>query len=238
MGKRELVLVCAFVVLGIAVYQFTAPPRPPGSEGVTIGSIIRSLRRGVRGARATSTTDSTRTVAVAADATVLRLSISRVSDVTIAGEDRADIAAALHVVGRGYDESEARAAAGSVKLKIEPAGGAVVVSLDIANAVSLPRSVPPPQVTLTLTVPRRLSAHMDPHFGRLIVSNLADAEIMASRGETRVTGIAARLQLTHAGGALDIADTGSPKLTPRTTPASFKQSAAAPTTEPTPRDPT
>jgi len=45
MGKRELVLVVGFVLLGVVVYQFTAPPPPPGSEGFSVGGLIRHIRR-------------------------------------------------------------------------------------------------------------------------------------------------------------------------------------------------
>ena len=48
MGKRELVLISLFVVIGIVVYQFTAPPPPPGSEGVTFGGIVGKLKREIQ----------------------------------------------------------------------------------------------------------------------------------------------------------------------------------------------
>ena len=58
MGKRELVLIAVFVVLGFCVYQLTAPPPPPGSEGVSIGGIFRNMRRDVQGARESAASDS------------------------------------------------------------------------------------------------------------------------------------------------------------------------------------
>src|SRR6516225_5321646 len=99
MGKRELVLVVAFAVLGIVVYQFTAPAPPPGSEGFSIGGLIRNVRRGVQGPRETASADSSQSAAVPATVNELRLNISRASDITITGEDRTDIAASLHVTG-------------------------------------------------------------------------------------------------------------------------------------------
>src|SRR5262249_58003991 len=97
MGKRELVLVAGFVLLGIAVYQFTAPPPPPGTEGFSFGRLLRNIRREVKGPRETASADSSQTVAVPASTSMLRLSVVRMSDVTITGEDRNDIAASLHV---------------------------------------------------------------------------------------------------------------------------------------------
>src|SRR5262245_25574518 len=114
MGKRELVLVSVFVLLGIVVYQFTAPPPPPGSEGVSVGGIFRSIRRGIEGARESATADSTQTAAVPASVSMLRIVVPRVSDLTVTGEDRPDISATLHVTARGFDQAEAKANARAV----------------------------------------------------------------------------------------------------------------------------
>jgi len=122
MGKRELVLIVAFVLLGICVYQFTAPPPPPGSEGISVSGIFRNMKRGIRGARESASADSTQTIPVGADVTALRVNIVRPGDLTVAGEDRADIAAELHVTARGYDQAEAKAAADATKLRIERSG--------------------------------------------------------------------------------------------------------------------
>src|ERR1700720_1042882 len=118
MGKRELVLIAVFAVLGIGVYQVTAPPPPPGSEGFSIGGIFRNMRRGIRGAREVATVDSRQAVPVDPSVNALRINIPRPSDITIAGEDRSDIAAELHTTGRGYDPGEAKANADAAKLKV------------------------------------------------------------------------------------------------------------------------
>ena len=81
-----------------------------------------------------------------------------------------------------------------------------MVSLDNSAARRLPRNNGISQMVIVLKVPRRLALRMEPHSGRLVVSQLAAAEIMGSRGETRLTGIAGRVVLTHSGGALEIAD--------------------------------
>ena len=106
MGKRELVLISVFVVLGICVYQVTAPPPPPGSEGISLSGIFRNMKRGVQGARESATADSQQTAPVDAAVKELRVNISRSSDVTVTGEDRSDVAAELHATARGYDQAE------------------------------------------------------------------------------------------------------------------------------------
>src|SRR5260221_5510638 len=101
MGKRELVLIVAFVLLGICVYQFTAPPPPPGSEGISLSGIFRNMKRGVQGARESATTDSEQTVSVAPNVKELRLNITRPGELTVAGEDRQDVAVEMHTTARG-----------------------------------------------------------------------------------------------------------------------------------------
>jgi len=55
MGKRELLLIVAFAVVGLIVYQVTAPAPPAGSRSVTVGGVIEKLRRAARGNRSSST---------------------------------------------------------------------------------------------------------------------------------------------------------------------------------------
>jgi hypothetical protein len=223
MGKRELVLISVFVVLGICVYQLTAPPPPPGSEGISLSAIFRNMKRGIQGARESATADSQQTAAVDAAVKELRVNIGRSNDLTVTGEDRTDVAAELHVTARGYDQAEAKGAANATTLKIERIGDALVIALDNAAAGSLPRNNGISQMVIVLKVPRRLALRMEPHSGRLVASNLASAEIMGSRGETRLSGFSGRLVLTHSSGALEIADAGSLKLNTRNSRGSVKR---------------
>ena len=41
MGKRELLLVVGFVIVGVVVYQVTAPPPAPGERGFSLGAVDR-----------------------------------------------------------------------------------------------------------------------------------------------------------------------------------------------------
>ena len=207
-------LVIGFVLLGAVVYQLTAPPPPPGSEGFSFSALARNIRREVKGPRETATVDSSQTMAVPASVSTLRLTIARVSDVTITGEDREDLAATLHVVGRGFDQAEATAAAKGPKVKIEASGDAIAVSLDFAGA-PISRTQPPPMLSLTLLVPKRLALRAEQHIGRFLVSNIAGAEIMGSRGETKISSIATAVRVTHTSGALEVASVPALKLTAR-----------------------
>jgi hypothetical protein len=215
MGKRELVLVAVFVVLGIGVYQVTAPPPPPGSEGVSVSGIFRNIRRTIHGSRDAASADSAQTVPVDASVKELRVNLSRWNDITVEGEDRTDVAAEMHATARGFDPAEAKAAAEASRLKLERVGGALVVSLDNSPARALPRSSYISQMAIVLKVPRRLTLRMEPHTGLLIAGKLAGADIIGSRGETRIIGFTGRVAVTHSGGSLEIEDVPSLKLNAR-----------------------
>jgi hypothetical protein len=222
MGKRELVLILVFVGLGFLVYQLTAPPPPPGSEGVSLSGIFRNMKRGIQGARESATVDAQETAAVPPNVKELRINITRPGDLTVAGEDRSDIAFEMHTTARGYDQAEAKAAASAPKLKVETVGDALVVSLDNSAERALPRNRSMPQMSFALKVPRRLTLRAEPHNGRFIVSKLAGAEIMGSRGETRLTGFTGRVAVTHSGGTLEIDDLPALKLNARNSRATIK----------------
>jgi len=214
MGKRELVLIAAFVVLGVAVYQFTAPPPPPGSDTGGIASIFRNMRRNMAGSREVATADANAAIAVPKNAKEFRVNLaSWLSDVTITGETRDDVTLEMHVTGRGFDQPEAKAEAASVKPKLETVGDAIVASLDAAQRRPGPHR--PLQITLTIKAPSRLALRVEPHLGHLSVSGLAGAVILSSRGETTISRIDGPLQLTHGGGPLDIDGAPSLKLNAR-----------------------
>jgi len=223
MGKRELVLIAVFVVLGIGVYQLTAPPPPPGSEGFSFSGMFQRMKREVQGSRESAAAHSQETVSVDASLRELRVNLTRSNDLTIAGEEREDVSAEFNVTGRGFDQAEAKIAAEALKLKVERVGDALVVSLDNSAARSLPRNTNISQLVILLKVPRRLALRVEPHAGRLIVSHVAGAEIMGSRGETRVAGMSGRLVLTHTGGPLELEDLPSLKLNSRNSRGSIKQ---------------
>ena len=227
MGKRELVLIAIFVVLGTLVYNFTAPPAAPGSEDVSLGGIFNKVRRGIQGSRETAPAQWTETIAIDSGVRQIRVNVSRPNDMTVTGEDRADIAAELRAVGRGYDQAEARAAAATARLKLERSGDAVVVSFDPAAQRALPKNARIDQLAIVLKVPRRLAIRVEPRTGRFIATNLASAEVMGSRGETRIGQIDGHLQLTHSGGRLEVEQVRSLKLSARSSRGSVKNVAAA-----------
>ncbi len=137
----------------------------------------------------------------------------------------------MHATARGFDQAEAKAAANATTLKVERVGDALVVSLDNSAARSLPRNSGISQMMIVLKVPRRLALRVEPHVGRLVASQLAGAEVMGSRGETRLVGFAGRVALTQSGGPLEVEDVSSLKLNARNSRGTVKNVAGAVTVD-------
>jgi hypothetical protein len=215
MGKRELLLVAAFVIVGALVYQFTAPPPAPGERSFSLSQLLANVRREVRGNRASADTTTTVTHAVPASATDLRLTVGRM-DVTITGEDRSDIAAELHVRSTGYDVPEAERLAKETILKLDDAGASILAKVEYPEDGRQ-------TATMTLKVPARLAIRLDPGSGDTKISNVAAVELMNARGDTQVANIADRVTANQSGGELRVTDAGSVKITTRGSDATIER---------------
>ena len=208
MGKRELLLVIAFAIVGVVVYQITAPPPPPGSEGFSVSRIIQGMRRGIQGNRAVAEIDKTRIEQVDPAVQELRFLLP-MTQLTVIGEDRDDAEIQMHVTSRAYDEAEARRTAEATTVPVTRAGPSLII------AVKYP---PEGRQTgkLTLKVPKRLRMRLEPMGGgKLDVSNLAGVEVMGMNGDTSVKNIRGPVTMTHRGGSLTIDGAASLKLTAR-----------------------
>ena len=221
MGKRELVLVAVFLVMGIVVYQVTAPPAAPGSSGVSFGGIVQKLKREVQGSREQATSTSRQTKVVDPGVRLVRLNIPRNNTLAITGSDRTDITVEMEVTGRGFDQAEAKAAASAAGVKLEQAGDAIAVTT-VFPARESNRGGFVSDATVTVLLPKRLLVRLEPHAGRLTVSDVAGVEVMGSRGETRVTRSAGHVIVNHTGGRLEIDAVPSLKLTTRNSNAKIR----------------
>ena len=206
MGKRELLLVAAFVVIGVVVYQATAPAGDPNRRGWSFGGIVEQIRREVRGNQAR--TQVTKSEIIPVPATLREIKIERFpSEVVIVGEERADIALEYKVDSRGYDDAEAVRTANETKVTVDEAGEMLRLTV-----------VYPPDgrqtVTMSLKVPKRLALRLDEKGSRLTVSHLAAVTIGgAGRGETVISEIAGLVQVNQRGSAITVANVGSLRLT-------------------------
>ena len=201
MGKRELLLVICFVVVGVVVYQVTAPTPAPGERGLSLGRLIEAARREVGGNRAMAELTTTTTHALTSEITELRITGS-ISEVEVLGEDRSDIESTLFVNSRAYNDAEAKQYAAESKL----------VADQTASALILRMQFPTPgrqRSTVKLKVPARLRIRVEPGSGTLDVKNVAAVEIAGTRGEVTLSQIAGRVDVSHRGGEVTIQDAGS-----------------------------
>ena len=201
MGKRELLLVICFVVVGVVVYQVTAPTPAPGERGLSLGRLIEAARREVGGNRAMAELTTTTTHALTSEITELRITGS-ISEVEVQGEDRSDIESTLFVNSRAYNDAEAKQYAAESKL----------VADQTASALILRMQFPTPgrqRSTVKLKVPARLRIRVEPGSGTLDVKNVAAVEIAGTRGEVTLSQIAGRVDVSHRGGEVTIQDAGS-----------------------------
>jgi hypothetical protein len=208
MGKRELLLVIAFAVVGVVVYQLTAPPPPPGSQGFSVGALIQHMRRGIQGNRAVAELDRTHVEPVDADVQELRF-LLRPTELTLEGEDRTDAEIHMHVTSHAFDDAEAKRTADATALSVTRAGNALVFAINYPRE-GLQRA------KLSLKVPKRLRLRLEPMGGgKLDVTNLASIEVMGVSGDTSIKRVSGLVTLNHRSGSLAIDGAGSLKLTTR-----------------------
>jgi hypothetical protein len=204
MGKRELLLVAAFVLAGALVYHVTAPPPAAGERSFSFSQIFEHVRRVVRGNRASAEATTITTHPV--DPSVAELKVSAGGEIAIVGEDRTDIEAELRVHSNGFDEDEAQQLVKATVLKVETAGST------LAASVSYPQAGTQRLLNLRLKIPARLLVRLEGNAASLTVTGVAGVET-ASRSEARISKIAGRVSGTHRGGELSVSDSGSVRLT-------------------------
>jgi hypothetical protein len=205
MGKRELLLIVAFVVVGAIVYQITAPAEAPGERHTSIGQIIQNIERGVQGNRARAAVTTTSTFAVAPTVDELRLALTS-GEITIVGEDRADIQAELQAQSNGFDQAEAEKLARETTLTVSDSGTSKFVGVNFP--------VPGTQTAkLALKVPNRLRIRLNPNNGHLRITGVREVELVNARGNTEIRQVAGLVTGSQRGGELLVSAAGSVKLT-------------------------
>lgn len=207
MGKRELLLIGGFVLLGILVYAVTAPQPAPDQQRFSIGKLVEGLRREVRGNRATAEVRTSRNVPLSPAIGEIRFETASAT-LNVSGEDRADVGIDLLVWSNGYDEADAQKYATETSLVLSEVGRALVVRIDYPEPAQQ-------RATLTVRVPRTLAVRAYQSRGKLEIGNVISAELADARGQITVRGVSGRLTAVHRGGTLTIEDVGELKLSTR-----------------------
>jgi hypothetical protein len=207
MGKRELLLIVCFAVVGVVVYQVTAPPLQPGQDGFSFGRVIQNIRRGMQGNRASATVETTRSEAIDSEVQELRIVLRNIT-LTVEGSTTDTVDFKLSVRSNGFDEAEATRLATASVLKVDRAGPAMVV------AMSFPQQGTQ-RATLAIHVPPRFRVRIEPGSGEFTLTGVANVEAAGLRGAATLKNISGAITLTHSSGPLVIDGAGSLRLNTR-----------------------
>jgi hypothetical protein len=216
MGKRELLLIAAFVVVGAIVYQFTAPPPAAGERSFAPGQVLEHVRRAMRGNRASAELSTKTTYPVESGVSELRFADLKSTNVTITGEDRSDIDAELRVHSNAYDDEEAQRTAKESVLKVDRAGERMVFTVSYPQA-GVQRG------WITMKVPKRLAVQLQGGGNTLAFNHVAAVELGGARGKVDIGDVEGLVSGAHRGGDLHVVNAGALKLTVSGTDAEIER---------------
>jgi hypothetical protein len=200
MGKRELLLIGVFLVLGMGVYHMTAPPPKPGQEGFSLGRIFSHIRAEIQGEDARAPVD--RKAQWPVDASVTRLTLPDFRGaLNLIGEERDDIQVELNAQMFGIDEEVAKARAAGTTLTLEPDGEEIVVKITRPDETPRLRNA-----ELRLRVPARLAVMVE-HRGEGDLRGVAELKFQNSRGRTNVRDVGA-VRGEYVSGELEVLGSG------------------------------
>ncbi len=207
MGKRELVLIVAFVVFGVGVYRLTAPAASPERTGFSFSAVLESIRNEFR--REDFKQDATRQAQqeVPDDVSVVAVRDFR-GQLTIQGEDRPDVAATVESEVYGADEASAKALAEQLQTRFETDGDTMRLVID------RPASRRRTRASLRLIVPSRLAVKVET-IGRVEVNSVAEVQMDIRGGDAQLSAIAGDVRGDHRDGELTIKGAGDVSITTR-----------------------
>jgi hypothetical protein len=214
MGKRELLLVVAFMTVGAVVYQATAPPAAPGTRDFSLSRLIETARREIRGNRARVETVRAETLAAGPDIMEIRI-VGTLSEIEVVGSDRTDVETELRVVSNAYDEAEAKRYADETVLTSDRSASGLTLKLVYPEG----RHTGIQRGMLALRVPARLRVRVESRTGKLQVRGVAAVEATSAGGTTTIKEIAGRVNVTQRGGRISIEDAAAVKFTGRSSEA-------------------
>ena len=167
MGKRELLLISGFAVIGLLVYQLTMPATADTGGG--FGAWWARVRSHVAQNWVEQHYERKDEVKVPAAVRTVAVQLDRAS-VTILGEARDTLAVDLSGVVYGGDEEMAKALEQQITVGVTTDGPLMKLALTLPKRDDLARR---PRVQLTLRVPARLGIELRLGGGELDVTNVA-----------------------------------------------------------------
>lgn len=205
MGRRELLIVLAFVAVGTIAFQVAAPPAPGSGNGFSLGKVMHELRREMRGNQSYVAPVRTLTYAAGDAITDIRI-LGAAGPVTITGAARVDVEVALTVTSTG--ESEAAA--------IEVANKARVIEDRVGGILTLQIKFPEEErqtSRLVVQVPARLGVRLDAPRDVTIAGVHAVELANGARGATDISAIAGAVTGEQSDGTFTLTGAGSARMT-------------------------
>lgn len=175
MGKRELLLLVVFVVLGVGIYQVSAPAAPVDGPGFSLSRLVQMARSHFSGPAVRRTVTKTATLTPTDGVTTLDLGEVR-GAVVIEGADRPDIEVRVEAMLGGMDEADLNRQEQALRVSLKSEG------TEASAAVAFDRTGRPPRFELHVLMPRRLTAQIAGR-GSADVRGVAGLHLQDFRGE-------------------------------------------------------
>jgi hypothetical protein len=181
MGKRELLLLVVFVVLGVGVYQVTAPAAPAEGKGFSIGRMFQFAKAHIQGHQERRTVSRTATLTPAAGVETVVISEIR-GAIVVEGTDKAEIEVRLEASLSGIDEEDLAAQEKTLTLEAVNDGKHAAINLEFDHHGNRPRH------EMRITVPKHLKVQLT---GRATaeVRGVAGLHLESFGGELEVEGL-------------------------------------------------
>ncbi len=174
MGKRELLLLVVFVVLGLGVYQVAAPAAPAEGEGFSFGRLLELAKAHIHGARERRTVTRTAAVTPAAGATTLDLGDVG-GTVIVEGHDAPEIRIQFEAVLSGVDAKDLDAQERDLAVSLENDGQATRLRVEHREGRR-------PRFEVRVAMPHALTARLSGR-GSAEVRAIAGLHLDEFRGE-------------------------------------------------------
>jgi hypothetical protein len=175
MGKRELLLLVVFVVLGIGVYQVSAPAAPAEGPGFSLSRLVQMAKAHIHGPSVRRAVSKTASMTPGEGVTVIDLGEIR-GAVLIEGGDREDIEVRLEAMVGGMDEADVNRQERELSVALASDDEAATVKIGFDHAGR------PPRFELHVKVPARMTARIGGR-GSAEVRGVAGLDLAEFRGE-------------------------------------------------------
>lgn len=199
MGKRELLLLVVFIVLGVGVYQVTAPAAPVDSPGFSLGRLVQFAKAHFNGPQARRSASKTATLAPGAEVTMLDLT-DLSGPVIVEGTDRADIQVRLDAALAGLDAGDLDTQERALGLALAASGPTATLRVTHGGRSRRPR------LEMRIEVPKRLKVRLGGTRFSAEVRHVAGLDLAEYAGDLRTEGLAGPITGTYESGRAEFGE--------------------------------